>query len=66
MDQAELDDAYNQIKYAPNQPQIIGRYASNSVAARGRLGEPRRFAYGGASIERFDLYACLLYTSRCV
>jgi arylformamidase len=57
MDQAELDDAYNQIKYAPNQPQIIGRYASNSVAARGRLGEPRRFAYGGASIERFDLYA---------
>lgn len=56
MDQEELDDAYTQIKYAPNQPQIIARYAANSAAARARLGEPRRLAYGSASIERLDLY----------
>lgn len=57
MDQEELDDAYNQIKYAANQPQIIGRFASNSAIARARLGEPRRLAYGSAPIERLDLYA---------
>jgi arylformamidase len=57
MDQQELDDAYNQIKYAPNQPQIVARYASNSAATRARLGEPQRLAYGGAPIERLDLYA---------
>src|SRR5712671_838753 len=44
MDQAELDAAYDQIKYAPNLPQITKRYATNSEAARSRLGAPRRFA----------------------
>jgi arylformamidase len=57
MDQAELDDAYTQIKYAPNQPQIVARYASNSALARAHLGEPRRLAYGGGPIEGLDLYA---------
>ncbi len=57
MDQDELDDAYTQIKYAPNQPQIVARYASNSAVTRARLGEPRRFAYGRAPIEQIDLYA---------
>ncbi len=57
MDQEELDDAYTQIKYAPNQPQIVARYASNSAVARAHLGEPRRLAYGGAPIEGLDLYA---------
>jgi arylformamidase len=57
MDQEELDDAYSQIKYAPNQPQIVARYASNSALARVRLGEPRRLAYGGTPIEGLDLYA---------
>jgi arylformamidase len=57
MDQAELDDAYTQIKYAPNQPQIVARYASNSAVTRAHLGEPRRLAYGGAPIERLELYA---------
>ena len=32
MDQAELDAAYDQIKYAPNLPQIVKRYATNSEA----------------------------------
>lgn len=57
MDQQELDDNYDQIKYAPNQPQIVARYASASVVARTRLGEPRRLAYGQAAVESFDLYA---------
>ena len=34
MDQAELDAAHDQIKYAPNLPQITRRYATNSEAAR--------------------------------
>src|SRR4030095_12010804 len=50
MDQAELDAAYDQIKYAPNLPQITKRYATNSEAARSRLGAPRRFAYGRTAI----------------
>jgi arylformamidase len=57
MDQQELDEAYNQIKYAPNQPQIIARYASNSAVTRARLGEPQRLAYGSAPIEQLGLYA---------
>lgn len=57
MDQAELDAAYDQIKYAPNLPQIIKRYSINSEATRSRLGEPRRFAYGPTAIERVDVYA---------
>jgi arylformamidase len=57
MDQEELDDAYTQIKYAPNQPQIVARYASSSALTRARLGEPRRLAYGSAPIEQLDLYA---------
>jgi arylformamidase len=38
MDQAELDAAYDQIKYAPNLPQVTRRYATNSDAVRSRLG----------------------------
>jgi arylformamidase len=57
MDQAELDAAYDQIKYAPNLPQITKRYASNSEAVRARLGAPRRFAYGPTAIEALDVYA---------
>jgi len=57
MDQAELDAAYDQIKYAPNLPQIVKRYATNSDAVRARLGAPRRYAYGATPIEALDVYA---------
>jgi arylformamidase len=57
MDQRELDDAYNQIKYAPNLPQILKRYASNSDAMRRRIGEPRRESYGPTDIERLEIYS---------
>ena len=56
MDQEQLDDAYTQIKYAPNMPQILLRYASNSDLARDRLGAPRRIAYGPTHVEALDLY----------
>ncbi|MBV8836616.1 MAG: alpha/beta hydrolase [Alphaproteobacteria bacterium] len=57
MDQQELDDAYDQAKYAPNIAQIISRYETNSNAVRARLGEPKRLAYGTTPIEGIDLYA---------
>jgi arylformamidase len=56
MDQAELDAAYDQSKYAPNQPIVLKRYASNSDAVRARIGAPRRYAYGPTPIEGLDVY----------
>lgn len=57
LDQKELDDAYDQSKYAPNLQQITRRYASNSNAMRARLGEPKRFDYGATAIERLEVYS---------
>ena len=57
LDQKELDDAYDQIVYAPNLQQITGRYATNSEVTRARLGSPRRFAYGPAPVEGLDVFA---------
>jgi arylformamidase len=56
MDQQALDDAYDQNVYAPNRDQIAKRRLANSAAARARLGEPLRFAYGPTPIERLDAY----------
>jgi arylformamidase len=57
MDQAELDAAYDQRVYAPNILQVLKRCASNSAAARARLGAPRRYAYGPTPVEGLDVYA---------
>ena len=56
LDQQDLDDAYDQSKYAPNLPQIVKRYATNSEQVRARLGAPKRLAYGPTPIEGLDLY----------
>jgi arylformamidase len=56
MDQQALDDAYDQNVYAPNRDQVAKRRVANSAAARARLGEPLRFAYGATPIERLDVY----------
>jgi arylformamidase len=56
LDQKELDDAYDQSVYAPNQRQITGRYVTNSEAVRQRLGTPKRLSYGSTPIEGADLY----------
>jgi len=56
LDQQELDDAYDQSKYAPNIQQVLKRYEVNSEEARARLGAPKRLAYGPTPVEAFDLY----------
>jgi arylformamidase len=55
-DQAALDAAYNQAAYAPNREQVLARQAANSAAARARIGQPDRVAYGEDAIERLDIY----------
>ena len=59
LDQVELDDAYDQSKYAPNLQQITQRYGTNSNAVRARLGEPQRYTYGTTPIEGLDLYPAI-------
>ncbi len=56
MDQQELDDAYDQIVYAPNRDQVAKRRHANSAAARTRIGEPLRLVYGPTPIEGLDVY----------
>lgn len=56
LDQQELDDAYDQSKYAANLAQIVKRYATNSELVRARLGAPKRLSYGASPIEGLDLY----------
>ncbi len=56
MDQQELDDAYDQIVYAPNRDQLGKRRLANSAAALSRIGNPERFAYGPTPIEGLDIY----------
>lgn len=56
MDQIELDAAYDQAFYAPLSAQISKRRASNSEAARARLGQPMRVAYGPTEVEKLDIY----------
>lgn len=55
-DQAALDAAYNQAAYAANREQLLARRASESAAARSRIGEPERVTYGAAAIEQLDIY----------
>jgi arylformamidase len=57
MDQHELDDAYDQSKYAPNFQQVLKRYASNSHVTRSRIGDPRRESYGPTAIEKLEIYS---------
>ena len=56
MDQQELDDAYDQMVYAPNRDQVGKRRVFNSERARKTIGTPERLAYGPSEIERLDLY----------
>jgi len=57
LDQAELDAAYDQTVWAANREQLVKRYATQSDAARARLGAPQRFAYGVTAVEGLDIYA---------
>src|SRR4029453_16708502 len=56
MDQQALDDAYDQIVYAPNREQVAQRRLANSARARSAIGAPERVAYGQTEIEKLDIY----------
>lgn len=56
-DQEELDAAYDQAPWAPNQVQIARRNEQKNAATRGRLGAPRRMAYGPTELEKLDVYS---------
>jgi arylformamidase len=56
MDQPALDDAYDQLVYAPNRDQVGKRRIVNSERTRMILGTPRRVAYGPSDIEKLDIY----------
>src|SRR3954462_15782942 len=56
MDQTELDNAYDQAVYAPNQPLVHARRAAANARAKARLGAPQRFQYGASEIESAGIY----------
>jgi arylformamidase len=56
MDQQALDDAYDQLVYAPNRDQLTKRRIINSAAARKCIGDPLRFAYGPTPVEGLDVF----------
>lgn len=56
MDQTELDNAYDQAVYAPNQPLVHARRAAANARAKARLGAPQRLQYGASEIESVDVY----------
>jgi len=56
MDQKELDDAYDQTVYAPNQPLIAARRKIASESVLKRLGLPQRVAYGPTEVEKLDIH----------
>ena len=58
MDQQQLDDAYDQMVYAPNRDQVAKRRLANSEKTRTILGAPQRVAYGPTEIEHLDIYRC--------
>lgn len=64
MTQAELDKAYNQSAYAPNESQLIARYRDRSNDALTRLGRPQRASYGATPIEGMDINGPMRRTRR--
>ena len=59
MDQQALDDAYDQVVYAPNRDQVHKRNEFNSERVRQRLGAPKRVAYGPTPVEQLDIFSPL-------
>jgi len=55
-DKEEIDYAYDQAPWAPNQGEIAKRNAQKSASTLARMGQPQRLAYGSAEIEKLDVY----------
>jgi arylformamidase len=56
MDQQALDDAYDQLVYAPNRDLVLGRIRAASERTRQILGAPQRVAYGPSEHEGLDIF----------
>ncbi len=56
MDQKELDDAYDQVCWAPNREHLQKRRRVASEQTLARIGKPKRVAYGSTEIEKLDIY----------
>jgi arylformamidase len=56
LDQKELDDAYDQLVYAPNRDLVVARRVVASDRSRATLGAPQRIAYGEGQYERLDIF----------
>src|SRR5262245_7537362 len=56
MDRRALDDAYDQIVYAPHPEQVNQGRPAQSPPPRVAIGEPERVAYGKTEIEKLDIY----------
>src|SRR5215470_8142313 len=56
MDQEALDNAYDQLVYAPNRDQVLARRVVQGEHTRALLGEPQRAAYGATAIEALDIF----------
>ncbi len=57
MDQAELDAAYTQRNWAPNQAEVLARYKSASEKFRSSRKPPLRLKYGPSDIQALDIWA---------
>jgi arylformamidase len=55
MDQKQLDDAYDQTVYAPNQPLLAARRKAANESVLQRMPPVTR-AYGSTEIEKLDIY----------
>ena len=56
LDQAELDDAYDQSVYAFNSKNIDERRSANNEIVHGIIGKPMRASYGRKEIEGIDVF----------
>ena len=56
MDQKEIDDAYDQSAWAPNQKLLNARRDAANKRALARISLPERVAYGPAEVEKLDIY----------
>lgn len=56
MDQKALDDAYDQLIYAPNRDLVLARNVTAATRTRAALGAPQRLAYGPSADEMLDIF----------
>ncbi len=56
LDQKTLDDAYDQLIFAPNRDLVLARNVAAAARTRAALGAPQRVAYGPSEHEKLDIF----------